>query len=382
MANFSVWMLEAGNITISGGQSLSGVTQGDGTHLVGQTLRLDNDDWHQTFLRDNETDKTFDDNDNSQVLDGKQTIDGVDYNEDARIEAEYRLTVRDPDSGDTWDVLGYNVNEPGQSPSYGTVEGLVFVGEFPPVGVDLEVVEAFEGPGDYGQSPIEASALAAPGPVTPPCFTPGTRILTDRGYVAVEDLLVGDGVRTRDAGVQRLCWVGEMALSAADLRARPEFQPVLIRADAFGAGRPMRDMLVSPQHRILVCNAMAELHFGITEVLVAAHHLIDSDWIVRAPQEDGVRYLHIMCDAHHVIRAEGLETETFLPGPQTLGAVPQATRDELLALFPGLRALDGIAFDPARPLLRGWEARLILPAHARAAGRGAIRGDGIQARSA
>lgn len=368
MANYSVWMLEAGNITISGGQSLDGVTQGDGTHLVGETLRLDTAAWHETFVRDGGSDTRFDDNDGNQRLDGNQTIDGAGYTDGARVEAEYRLTVRDPSSGDTWDVLGYNVNEPGQSPAYGTVEGLAFVGPpggFPPVGVDLEVVAAFEGPGDYGQSPIEAGALASPiigGPISPPCFTPGTRILTDRGYVPVEDLTPGDAVRTRDAGLQRLCWVGEVALSAADLRARPQFQPVRLCANALGTGRPARDMLVSPQHRILVRHWMAELHFGITEGLIAAQHLVNGDTIFRAPQENGVRYLHIMCEAHHIIWADGLETETFRPGPQTLGSVPQATLDELLALFPCLRDLDQPAFDPARPLLRAWEARMILSA--------------------
>src|SRR6056297_323437 len=250
MSKYSIWMLEASNITVSGGLSLSGFTQGDGSHLVGETIRLDTNDWVETFLKDAGQDSNFDDNDGTQRLHGTQTIDGTTYSNNTDVEAEYRLTVRDPASGDTWDVLGYNVNAPGQSPSYGTVEGLAFVGPqggFPPVGVDLEVVAAFEGPGDFGQAAIGADAL-----VSPPCFTPGTRILTDRGYVAVEDLKVGDGVRTRDAGVQRLAWVGEVALSAADLRARPEFQPVRLCANALGAGRPARDMLVSPQHRILV----------------------------------------------------------------------------------------------------------------------------------
>lgn len=356
MSNYSVWMLGQSNITISGGQSLDGITQGDGTHLVGETLRLNNNDWQQTFLRDNPSDTTFDDNDGNQRLDGTQTIDGVSYPDGVRVEAEYRLTVRDPD-GNTYDALGYNVNEPGHSPSYGTVEGLTFVGGFPPIGVDLEVIAAFEGPGDFGQPAIDVSELAAP-----PCFTPGTQILTDRGYVPVEDLKVGDGVRTRDAGVQRLCWVGEVALSAHDLQSRPEFQPVLIRANALGDGRPARDMLVSPQHRILVRNWMAELHFGIPEVLIAAQHLINEDTITRGSRDHGVRYLHILCDAHHIIWADGLETETFLPGPQSLGAIPEATRNEVLALFPDLKHHTRPAFDPARPMLRAWEARMILSA--------------------
>ncbi|MFO7758682.1 MAG: Hint domain-containing protein [Roseovarius sp.] len=354
MSNYSVWMLEQSHVTISGGKSLDGITQGDGTHLVGETLRLDSNDWHQTFLRDNTSDTTFDDNDGNQRLDGTQTIGGNSHPDGTRIEAEYRLIVCDPD-GNTYDVLGYNVNESGQSPSYGTVEGLTFVGGFPPIGVDLEVIEAFEGPGDFGQAAIDVSELAAP-----PCFTPGTQILTDRGYVPVEDLKVGDGVRTRDAGVQRLCWVGEVALSRADLQSRPEFQPVLIRANALGDGRPVRDMLVSPQHRILVRNWRAEVHFGIPEVLIAAQHLINDDTITRVSRQNGVRYLHIMCDAHHIIWADGLETETFLPGPQSLDAISQATRDELLALFPDLENCNRPVLDPARPMLRAWEARMMM----------------------
>lgn len=356
MANYSVWMLEESNVTISGGKSLDGITQGDGTHLVGETLRLDSNAWHQTFIRDNGPDTKFDDNDGNQRLDGAQTIDGVSYPDGARVEAEYRLTVRDAD-GNTYDVLGYNVNEPGQSPTHGTVEGLTFVGGFPPVGVDLDVTDAFEGPGDFGQAAIDVSELAAP-----PCFTPGTQILTNCGYVPVEDLKVGDAVRTRDAGVQQLFWVGDVRLSPADLRARPEFQPVRLRANALGDGRPVRDMLVSPQHRILMRNWMAELHFGVAEVLIAAQHLINDDTITRVSPDEGVRYLHIMCDAHHVIWADGLETETFLPGPQTLGALPEATRIELLALFPDLKHRNRPAFDPARPMLRAWEAGMIISA--------------------
>jgi hypothetical protein len=356
MSNYSVWLLEQSNITISGGKSLDGITQGDGTHLIGETLRLNSNDWHQTFIRDNGPDTTFDDNDGNQRLDGAQTIDGVSYPDGATVEAEYRLTVRDPD-GNTYNALGYNVNEPGQTPTYGTVEGLTFVGEFPPIGVDLEVIEAFEGPGDFGQAAIDVSALAAP-----PCFTPGTRILTDRGYVPVEDLKIGDGVRTRDAGVQSLRWVGNVGLSAADLHARPEFKPVRIRANALGDGRPVRDMLVSPQHRLLVRNWMAELHFGVAEVLIAAQHLINDDTITRVSPDGGVRYLHIMCDAHHVIWADGLETETFLPGPHSLGAIPEAACNELLALFPDLTTRNHPVFDAARPMLRAWEVRIILSA--------------------
>ena len=49
------------------------------------------------------------------------------------------------------------------------------------------------------------------------CFTPGTRIATQRGEVDVQRLKAGDAVLTRDNGTQELRWVGHRALDASDL---------------------------------------------------------------------------------------------------------------------------------------------------------------------
>lgn len=354
MARYSVWMLEASNITVSNG-SLSGHTQGDGSHLVGETIRLDAPDWHETTIRDRGKDTDFDDNDGGQRLDGAQTIDGTTYDDNTKVEAEYRVTLRDPDTGDTWDAIGYNVVN--SSPAYGTVEGLAFVGPeggFPPVGRDLEVTAATEGPGSMGQNAIAASELVAP-----PCFTPGTCILTPHGPVPVERLRVGDCVETRDDGPQTLRWVGAVTLSRADLAARPEFRPVCIGAGALGPGQPTRDMHVSPQHRILLRHWRAELDYGAAEVLVAAKHLVDGVRIRWAGWSGPVQYLHIMCDAHEVVMADGIETETFLPCMAALAGVPAASVAEVLALFPDLDSHGRIAPHAARPVLKGWEGRML-----------------------
>jgi len=357
MANYNIWMLEASNITVSGGQSLSGFTQGDGSHLVGETIRLDSNDWLETRIRDGGSDTSFDDNDGNQRLRGSQTINGTQYGNNTAVEAEYRLTLRDPSTGETWDVLGYNVVN--SSPAYATIEGLAFVGPtggFPPIGVDLEVVGAFEGPGSFGQPPIDAGDLASP-----PCFTPGTLIEAEAGLIPVEDLRPGDRVHTCDAGPQPLRWVGSVTLSPDALRRHPEFHPVRIQAHAFGAGYPARDLLVSPQHRILLRGWRAELYHGEPEVLAAAVHLVDGKTITRAPCTHGIRYLHIMCATHQIIRAEGLETETFLPAQAALAGVPAETAAEVLALFPDLATAQAARI-PARPILRGWEARVLTAA--------------------
>jgi len=191
------------------------------------------------------------------------------------------------------------------------------------------------------------------------CFTPGTMILTERGEVAVEDLVVGDLVVTRDPGLQPLRWLGRQHVSRSRLLLRPELQPVRIARGALGAAGPVRAMLVSPQHRLLISGARAELLFGETEVLVPARHLVGVvDAAVENPAE-GVTYIHIMFDRHEIVRSDGLWSESFQPAERTLSAMDAAVRDEILAIFPGL-AVDASGFQAAYPSLRAYESRVLL----------------------
>ena len=185
-----------------------------------------------------------------------------------------------------------------------------------------------------------------------PCFTPGTLIDTVRGSVAVEDLTPGDLILTRDSGYRPIRWIGRRDLGIADLLARPEFRPVLIRAGALGPECPARDMMVSPQHRMLITGAKAELVTGEAEVLVAAIHLTGRPGICRAPAEP-VSYIHLLFDAHEIVRADGAWSESFQPGLATMGGMDLAQRDELLALFPELAA--GAPFPAARVSLKKHE---------------------------
>lgn len=193
-----------------------------------------------------------------------------------------------------------------------------------------------------------------------PCFTPGTRIATPRGEVAVEDLREGDRVITRDNGLQEVRWVGSRALGAADLMAAPHLRPVRIRAGALGHGLPERDMLVSPQHRVLLTSERAALYFGEREVLAAARHLTGMEGIAEA-RTTGTTYIHFMCDRHEVVLSEGAWTESFQPGEQVLDGMGDASREEIFSLFPELRERTGVeAFQAARRSLKRHEARLLV----------------------
>ncbi|MEM9497521.1 MAG: Hint domain-containing protein [Pseudomonadota bacterium] len=192
-----------------------------------------------------------------------------------------------------------------------------------------------------------------------PCFTPGTRIATPTGERLVETLRPGDRVITRDNGLQEVRWVGRRDLTQSDVRAAPNLRPVLIRAGALGRGLPDRDMLVSPQHRVLIHSERAALFFEDREVLAAARHLTAMDGIERAPARS-VSYIHFMFDQHEVVLSDGAWTESFQPGHNVLDAMGRSARDEIFALFPELQSPTGLEQYPAaRRSLRKHEARLL-----------------------
>lgn len=192
-----------------------------------------------------------------------------------------------------------------------------------------------------------------------PCFTPGTLIATPKGEVPVEELRAGDRVITRDNGIQEIRWIGQKALSGQELRLNRHLQPVLIRAHSLGNGLPERDMLVSPNHRLLVANDRTQLYFDEHEVLVAAKHLVGAKGI-HAVESIGVSYIHFMCDRHEVVLSDGAWTESFQPGDYTLKGMGNAQRNEIFELFPELKTDAGLeGYQAARRTLKRHEAKLL-----------------------
>ncbi len=192
-----------------------------------------------------------------------------------------------------------------------------------------------------------------------PCFTPGTRIDTATGLVAVETLQVGDLVMTRDGGARPLRWIGRRDLTVAQLADQPALIPVQIRAGSLGVNLPARDLVVSPQHRVLVSGPRAEMLFGEDEVLVAALHLVGQPGISRGGAGP-VTYLHLLFDRHEIISSDGLWSESFQPGDRTLAGMDGAQRAEIAALFPGLNVK--ARFAAARRSLKAHEARVLFAA--------------------
>lgn len=194
------------------------------------------------------------------------------------------------------------------------------------------------------QGPLEVTDLG------PPCFVAGTMIETPDGPRHIEDLCVGDIVTTMDNGPQEIRWAG-----CRSVTGHGDFAPIRFAPQAIGNEVAL---LVSPQHRMLVTGWRAELLFGEDEVLVAAKHLVNGDLIHRLPMRS-VTYHHILFDAHEIVFAQGVPSESFHPGGTILDGDARL-RDELSALFPELeQSGTGWDRDCARPVIKAREARVL-----------------------
>ena len=138
-----------------------------------------------------------------------------------------------------------------------------------------------------------------------PCFVAGTLIASPGEPTLVEDIKVGQRVLTRSGAARRVVWIGSTTVTESMLRTEPHLRPVRIVREALGPGIPHRDLLLSPQHAILVSSALGT-H------LVPCIALVDGHGIVREDPNSPVAYHHFQLESHDVVSAEGAWAETYL----------------------------------------------------------------------
>lgn len=133
----------------------------------------------------------------------------------------------------------------------------------------------------------------------PPCFAAGSRILTRRGEVAVEALMAGEQVITAAGRAAPIVWIGRRVVFCRGHREPGQVMPVRICAEAFGPGRPHRDLLLSPDHAV-----------AGEGVLIPVHCLVNGRTILQEPV-DRITYFHVELPGHDLLVAEGLAVESF-----------------------------------------------------------------------
>ena len=135
------------------------------------------------------------------------------------------------------------------------------------------------------------------------CFLRGTRISTDRGPVAIEDLRIGDAVVTADRGARPIKWIGYRSFRRTEDRNwEKSVRPVRVAAGAIDGLTPQRDVFLSGSHAVNVDGHLMPVVFLINGMSI--------DW-ADVSQVQSLDYFHIELDTHEVIFAEGLPAETF-----------------------------------------------------------------------
>ncbi len=291
-----------------------------------------------TAVEVTDDDLLFDEIDYGQTLTNAIDLDGTSYAAGTTIHSAYDLI--NTATGHKVTTLHFG----GDGYEQGPVHGLVST-------VELQ-------PGQSYSFNTERTSYQQNNPYSDyvACFATGTRIATPRGEVPIEALRPGDPVDTEN-GPREVLWIGNRSV-----RARGAMAPIRFGRGAIGNHRPL---LVSPEHRIRVASARAELFFGAASVLVAAKHFVAAG-LARRRVGGQVTYWHLALEEHAIVHANGAAAESFLPSPVSIAGMGPAARRELLTLFPDV--LDEVsAAARARqraclPVLRNHEARLLLAA--------------------
>lgn len=135
----------------------------------------------------------------------------------------------------------------------------------------------------------------------PVCFLEGTQISGPDGDRPVEELVAGDLVLTTSGKIAPVRWIGICTVARRFANMERDM-PIRIKAGALGHNLPVRDLLVSPDHALLV-----------DDVLVHASALLNGISIVRETATAEVfSYYHVELEDHALIFAEGAPAETFV----------------------------------------------------------------------
>ena len=303
---------------------------------------------------DMDTDETDSDNENPNVVLGNHDalvfvdVSEVDVNDDGLI--------HDDENG-TGDYLSYDTGSGTYIvalDSSSLYNADILLGDGSTMSVPVLVIQSANGDvfiSEYPANPLDGLAIQSISLVslktsnatginagasdvqnaTIVCYGAGTLIATPNGEVPVEKLQPGDMVITLDHGGQPVRWIhsDHHPLEEAERDAKP----ILILANALGAGLPKEDLIVSPQHRILVGGGGQLDGWFKTESFAPAKSLTSLPRIRHMNGKKRITWYHFACDRHEVVLANGCLSESLLLGPMVVNGLTAEERHDLASIF-------------------------------------------------
>ena len=114
------------------------------------------------------------------------------------------------------------------------------------------------------------------------CFLSGTHILTEKGEIAIENLQIGDKIKTAEGKLEPIKWIGKQTRYPHEISNPLRSHPILIKAGALGNNLPHRDLYVSPDHAMF-----------FEGLLINAGALVNDISIIKTEPKEIFTYYHI-----------------------------------------------------------------------------------------
>ncbi|MGY3614466.1 Hint domain-containing protein [Bradyrhizobium sp. USDA 10063] len=166
------------------------------------------------------------------------------------------------------------------------------------------------------------------------CFMAGTLIGTPAGEVPVEILTRGDQVLTHDGGVATVDWLGIQTVSTR-FADKMRVLPIRIKAGALAEGVPSRDLLISPDHAVLVDGALIQAGALVNGTSIIREHNVPTTFA----------YYHVEVEDHSLILAENTPAETFVDNIERLHFDNWAEHE---ALYPNGKSIRELPYPRAK----------------------------------
>ena len=169
----------------------------------------------------------------------------------------------------------------------------------------------------------------------------GGLLKTNRGTMAIEDILPGDQVMTVTHGFQTVKWRGAMTIVPNAEGQDPRMGKLTrVSAGALGLARPAQDLLLGPSARLYQQSPNLLRITGHDAAFVPAEDFIDGINIVEIQPQTSVQAFQIGFDAHERILVNGIELDSHNPGARHQLGLRGEMLDIYLSLFPHVSRIE------------------------------------------
>ena len=167
---------------------------------------------------------------------------------------------------------------------------------------------------------------------------------------------------TLDRGLQPVRWARNNDQRPESAKA--DAKPVRIKAGALGHNLPAHDLIVSPQHRILVGAGGQLNEMFAAQAFAPAKSLTVLPGIRHIKDISRMTWVHFACGRHEVITANGCLSESLLLGPMVVNGLSPGELQTVIDIFgPAVAPDPALNGPPARDCLKVSAVRRRLARH-------------------